>query len=138
VSARRTPQHATLYDFRDVELMHKIVAEANGSKGVTSAELSEALGFDEGDRRPVGIRLAWMKRYGMVLYDDRDQTWRLTAGGGRVIAAQQLSREIEIVDRLPDESMVEVMAHVTSRYRHGQSMLAHLLRREFLYGTQKR
>jgi hypothetical protein len=34
--------------------------------------------------------------------------------------------------------MVEVMSHVTSRYRLGDPVIASLLRREFLFGTQKR
>ena len=130
---------ATLYDFRDIELMFKIAEEVNGSrKGVTTPELADAMGFDEGDNRPVAIRLAWMKRYGMVLFDQNAREWKLTAGGRRVIASQVRANDIAVVDTLPDESMVEVMAHVTSRWRHGNAMLAHMLRREFLYGTQRR
>lgn len=133
------PHGATLFDFRDTELMIKIAEEANGSrKGIATSELAEALGFEEGDNRPMGMRLGWMRKYGMVLFDENERTWRLSAGGRRVVEARVRSREIEVVDKLPDEAMVEVMAHVTSRYRHGQSTLAHLLRREFLYGTQRR
>jgi hypothetical protein len=129
---------ATLYDFRDVDILYRIAEEMNGAKGIPTTEIAELLGFEEGDNRPMGIRLAWMRKYGMVLFDEKDRLWRLSAGARRVIAAREQAREIEVVDRLPDESMVEVMAHVTSRYRHGQSYLAHLLRREFLFGTQKR
>lgn len=135
---RRRPEAASMYDFRDLELMWKIVEEQNGSKGVSAIDLADALGFDEGDNRPIGARLAWMRRYGMVLYDEKEKLWRLSAGGQRVVDAQEKSHKIEIFDELPDESMVDVMAHVTSRYRHGKSMIAVMLRREFLYGTQKR
>src|SRR5262245_41050006 len=132
--ARRRPDAATLYDFRDLELMWKIVEEQNGSRGVSTLDLADALGFDveETSGRPVGMRLAWMRKYGMVLFDERERLWRLSAGGQRVIDAHEKSREIEIFDELPDESMVDVMAHVTSRYRHGKSMIATMLRREFL------
>lgn len=132
--------HATLLDFRDTEIMVRLAEESNGSgKGVTTAQLADALGFEpDGDRRPVGIRLAWMRRYGMVAFSETDRAWRLSPGGRRVIQAQERAAEIAVVDQLPDETMVEVMAHVTSRYRHGQAMLAHLLRREFLFGTQGR
>lgn len=135
---RRSTRHATLYDFRDLDLMLKVAEESNGSKGVSTHELADLLGFDEGDNRPVGIRLAWMRRYGMVAFDEGERLWRLSPGGRRVATAQLRSREIKLVDELPDESMVEVMAHVTSRYRHGRGMLAHLLRREFLFGTRGR
>jgi hypothetical protein len=30
------------------------------------------------------------------------------------------------------------MANITSRYHHGSPMMAHLLRREFLFGTKPR
>ena len=136
---RRRPEAASLYDFRDLELMWKIVDEQqNGSRGVSSIDLADALGFDEGVNRPIGMRLAWMRKYGMVLYDEREKLWSLSAGGARVLDAHERSHEIEVVDKLPDESMIDVMAHVTSRYRHGKSMIAQMLRREFLYGTQKR
>lgn len=140
MSSRRrqtAAKHATLYDFRDLDLLLKIATEANGSKGLTTAELADLLGFEEGDNRPMGIRLAWMRRYGMVAFDEGDRLWRLSTGGRRVATAQIKARQIDVIEKMPDEAMVEVMAHVTSRYQHGQNVLAHMLRREFLYGTQK-
>jgi len=135
--ARRRPEHATLYDFRDSDIMFHLAA-ANGS-GVTSLEMAELLGFDAEDGgRPVGIRLGWMRRYGMVAFDDRDRSWKLSRGGGRVVEAKLRAPELTVVDQMPDEAMVEVMAHVTSRFQRGETMLAHMLRREFLYGTKRR
>ena len=131
-------KHATLYDFRDIDLMFKIREEANGSKGLTSHELADLLGFEEGDNRPIGIRLSWMKRYGMIAFDEGERLWNLSPSGLRVTDAHLKAREIKLLDQLPNESMVEVMAHVTSRYQHGKGMLAHMLRREFLYGTKRR
>lgn len=130
-------RHASLYDFRDIDLMLKIRAETNGH-GIPTSELADLLGFEEGDNRPVGIRLAWMRRYGMVAFDESDRTWSLSAAGERVTRAHIRSSKITAVERLPDEKMVDVMAHVTSRWRHSDPMLAQMLRREFLYGTQRR
>lgn len=130
-------KHATLYDFRDLDLMLKIRAETNGH-GVTSADLAGLLGFDEGDNRPVGIRLAWMKRYGMVAFDDDERTWSLSPAGDRVTSAHVRARSIQVVEKLPDEKMIDVMAHVTSRWQHADPVLAQMLRREFLFGTQRR
>lgn len=130
-------KHATLYDFRDIDLMQKIAAETNGHGGISSVDLADLLGFGE-ETRPVGIRLAWMKRYGMVAFDEQERTWSLSPSGERVVQAKVQARSITVVQKMPDEAMVDVMAHITSRYQHGQPMLAHMLRREFLYGTKSR
>jgi hypothetical protein len=134
--ARRRPTHATLYDFRDSDIMWHL-AEVNG-QGIDTHELAELLGFDaEEGGRPVGIRLAWMRRYGMVVFDDRERTWSLSRGGKRVVDASSLAPTLAKIDELPDEAMVEAMAHVTSRFRRGDSMLGHMLRREFMFGTKR-
>jgi hypothetical protein len=127
--------HATLYDFRDLDLMLKIEEESR----MTSHELAEAVGLGEnGGARAIGIRLAWMKRYGFVSYDEKEHSWALSRGGERVTAAQLSAAKKRALDTIDDEAMVEVMAHVTSRYRLGDPLMAQLLRREFLFGTQKR
>jgi hypothetical protein len=135
--SRRRPEHATMYDFRDLDLMFKIAENSNGD-GIPANELADLLGFDDGDNRPVGIRLAWMRRYGMVAYDDRAKTWKLSEGGERVTRAHLRAPALRTVEKLPDEAFVEVMAHVTSRYHRGDALLGHMLRREFLYGTKRR
>lgn len=124
----------SLYDFRDLDLMLKLAAEGDN---VTTQEFAEALGLDtERGRTGVGSRLAWMRRYGMLLRGD-DLRWSISDGGNRVINARLRATQKQALDKLDDEAMVEVMAHVTSRYQH-DGLLAHMLRREFLYGTAKR
>lgn len=136
MSSRR-PDSANLYAFRDVDIMHRL-AESNG-EGIRSQELAEALGFPaEEGARPVGVRLAWMRRYGMVVYDDEQRSWGLSSSGQRVVQARLLAPELRAVEKMPDEKMVEVMALVTSRFQRGEPMVAHLLRREFAYGTRRR
>jgi hypothetical protein len=134
---RVRPTHASLYDFRDLDLMYRLAESENG--GINSLELAEELGFDaEEGGRPVGMRLAWMRKYGMVVFDENHRTWQLSQGGRRVVSAADRAPALKIVDKMPDEQMVEVMAHVTSRFQRGETMLGHMLRREFLYGTKKR
>jgi hypothetical protein len=130
-------KHASLYDFRDRDIMFRL-DEATANGGVATSELADLLGFEEGDNRPVSIRLAWMRRYGMVVFDDKERLWSLSPSGERVVKAHLRSPALRLVDKMPDESMVEVMAMVTSRYQRGEAMLAHMLRREFLYGTKTR
>jgi hypothetical protein len=94
--ARHKPEyHATVYDFRDADIMFKIADNTNGT-GISSPELAELMGFEAEDgARPIGIRLAWMKRYGMVAYDDKRQA--LEADAGRAACCR----------RAPDRTGVE-------------------------------
>jgi len=127
----------SLYDFRDADIMHRLADASNG--GVTSQEVAEMLGFGaEDSARTVSTRLIWMRHYGMILYDKEHKLWSLSPSGERVIAAQLKAPELRVVEKMPDEKMIEVMALVTSRYQRGEAMLGHMLRREFLYGTKKR
>src|SRR5262245_16095387 len=130
-------KRATLYDFRDVDIMYRL-AEESSNGGVGARELAELLGFEEGDSRSVTIRLAWMKRYGMVAFDEKERLWSLSPSGQKVTEAHLRAPALRAVERIPDEAMIEVMAQVTSRYQRGEPMLAHMLRREFLYGTKRR
>src|SRR5262245_12740792 len=121
--------HATLYDLRDTDIMFKIAENTNG-RGISSGALAELMGFDREDgAQPMGMRLVWMKRYGMVAYDEKEKLWNLTRGGQRVSDAHLLAPELKVVEKMPDEKMVEVMALVTSRFQRGETMLAHMLRR---------
>jgi hypothetical protein len=128
--------HATVRDFRDLDLMFKIAEEP---KGIASLDLVEAVGFDAEDgARPIGSRLAWMRRYGMV-DKNRDDLWQLTRGGSRVLEARLRAPELRRLEELPDEAMIEVMALVTSRFQRktpNGNLLSTMLRREFLFGTQ--
>lgn len=132
--------HATLYDFRDLDLMVKIADVGDELGRISAPDLANEAGLntDNGGSRAMGIRLAWMKRYGFVVYDDKEHLWALSSGGRRVIEAHMKASQQKTIERIPDESLVEVMAHVTSRFRLGDPLNAQLLRREFMFGTQRR
>jgi len=129
---------ATLYDFRDLDLMMRIADDAE--KRLTSKDLAESLGLESeaGGTQSVAIRLAWMKRYGFVEFDGKRRDWALSAAGRRITESRVRAASIKAIEAVPDESMVEVMSHVTARYRLGDPVIASLLRREFLFGTQKK
>jgi hypothetical protein len=128
---------ATLYDFRDLDLMHKLEAEADDEGWVETAHMARALGFDDSARN-ISIRLSWMRRYGMLEFDKQKHVWRLSPGGQRVITARLRAAQKRELEALPAEAMVEVMANVSHRYHFADRMTAALLRREFLFGTQPR
>jgi len=132
-----TKRHASLYDFRDLDLMLKLEAEADDEGWVETEHMARSMGFGD-EKQPIGIRLSWMRRYGMVEFDDKRKMWRLTPGGDRVVHARLKAAQTRSIEALPEEAMVEVMANVASRYHHASPMTAHLLRREFLFGTKAR
>jgi len=134
---RKYREHATQYDIRDLDIMFKI-AENNGS-GATAVDLADVLGFrpEEGAKN-IGIRLAWMQRYGMVVFDDRDRTWGLSKSGRRITGAHLRAPELRVIEEMPDEKMVETMGLVLSRFQRGDSTLGHMLKREFNYTTHQK
>lgn len=136
-SPNSNSRHATLYDFRDLDLMLKIDAEGDRDGWIESGHLARALGFGD-ETNPVTRRLSWMRRYGMLNYDAEKKLWRLSPGGRRVTEARLRSATSRQIADLPDESFIEVMTAVTDRYWKGDPMTAAMLRREFAYGTQKR
>lgn len=130
-------KRASLYDFRDLDLLLKIEAEADDEGWVETEHAARALGFGD-EQRPLGIRFAWMRRYGMLEFDERRKMWRLTPAAERVTEARLRAAASTQIEELPDEVMVEVMSKVTQRYMHGSPLVATMLRREFQYGTQPR
>lgn len=131
------PSHATLFDFRDLDLMLKLDAEADDEGWAETEQMARALGFDD-NQAPISRRFAWMKRYGILEFDEKRKMWRLTDAGRRVTEARVRAATSNGIEKLPDEAMIDVMAKVTQRYWHGSPMLATMLRREFLFGTKPR
>lgn len=129
---------ATLYDFRDIDLMLRLAQEGGEEGWLESNYLAEAVGMRNGDTKAMARRLAWMRRYHMVEYHEQLKMWRLSPGGVRVTTAHLKAAQERTIQAVPDEALVEVMSHVTSRYMLGDPLIAHMLRREFLYGTKPR
>lgn len=123
-----------MYDVRDLDLMLKMRDEQNDQGEITATELAEALGIPQ-DVQAVAIRLAWMRRYGMLTFNPERRGWSLARGGERVVASKLKAAQADRIDDLDDGQMIDVMAHVTTRYRYGDPLIATLLRREFAYGT---
>lgn len=139
--SRNGTRRASLYDFRDLDLMLAMAERGDDEGWCETYDLASSFGF--GDHlQPLGIRLSWMKRYGMV--DHREaksgltSAWRLSAGGWRVIDAKLKATQRNALEKIPDEAMVDVMADITARFHRGDAMLATMLRREFAFGTQRR
>lgn len=122
---------ASIYDFRDLDLMMTLHA----SGGMTSRQLAEAMGIPNAG---IGTRASWMRRFGMLDFDEHSGVWTLSGGGLRVVEAKRRAAALRQVEDVPNEALVDVMSHVTARYRLGDAMLAAMLRREFAFGTSPR
>jgi hypothetical protein len=121
---------ASLYEFRDLDLMMTLAAEGE----LTSGEIAQKLGVDT---HGVAVRSSWMRRFGMFEFDELRKVWTLSAGGQRVVQAKRRAALLQSVEDVPEESLVDIMSHVTARYRLGDPMTGHMLRREFAYGTAR-
>ena len=136
--AKESEYHLSLYDFRDLDLMLQLAKRGDYEGWAETNDIAEAIGMGNGGVQNVGVRFSWMKRYGILEYSGEKKAWRLSAGGRRVVEAHLRAAQAKALATVPEESMIEVMSHVTSRYRHGDPMMAHLLRREFAFGTNPR
>jgi hypothetical protein len=77
-----------------------------------------------------------MRHYGMLERSDKG-LWSLTDAGSRVVWARRRAALLDELASLPSEELIEVMAAVTARYRTGDPMISTMLRREFIFGTQR-
>jgi hypothetical protein len=126
--------HLTVFDWKDTDLM--ALVEQAGESGVSAADLASEMNFNGHDaHRAIGMRFAWMKKFGMLNYDEKHHLWTLTDVAHRVMESQKVAALTKVLKAVPEEAVVEHMAHITSVYRMGDPMIAAMLRREFQYGT---
>jgi hypothetical protein len=123
-----------VYDIRDLDLMLRVADLTS----VTAKDLVKEFGANEDGGQHIASRLAWMRRFGMLSLNEKSREWSLSEGGQRVTKAQMKAVAKSRIESIPDEEMIEVMAHVTSRVRLGDPMTAAMLRREFQYGSRVR
>jgi hypothetical protein len=121
--------------FRDLDLMLKIEHEG-GNDGVEARALAESLGAENGT--VIASRLNWMAQFGLLQFNKEHRLWTVSSSGARVVEAKLRGAASREIDAIPDEALIEVMAHVTSRFKHDDPVMGHMLRREFAYGTRPR
>ena len=121
----------SIREFRDLDILVKL----RESGPILSRDLASELGADE-HGSVIGRRLGWMRHYGMLERND-GSLWSLTDAGKRVVFARKRAALMQELGELPEEELIEVMAEVCARYRLGNPMIATMLRREFVFGTQR-
>jgi hypothetical protein len=129
----------SVYDFNDTEIL-TVLDTAGGGGGLPAVDLSKELGArDDVKGHGMGVRLGFMRKWGMVNQDPKDKVWMVTPGGARVLESRRLATAKKMIQDLPEEEMVEVMAFVCSLIRKQRTererMLGKMLMREFRFGT---
>jgi hypothetical protein len=126
-----------LYAFSDEELLALVKDNLDSEGWVTSAELADAIGLDpdaETRNNAVGIRLAWMARYGVVRRDDEHSglaRWTLT-GRGIVILEATFNKALENeLGKLKGDALWRLTREITGRYGDADQVSANMVRRSF-------
>jgi hypothetical protein len=151
----RGPRDMTLYGIRDAELLGVVddLADENGwttTLGVR-IQLGEPLDLPEtaaGDRQRsgVGIRLAWLKRYGWLESGERvqvdtddergwrwSQAWRLTAMGHALLDNPKLNAAVErALENLNPAQRLALTRELGEGGRTAPGEIRNALRREWV------
>lgn len=128
-----------LYDYSDRELLAMMLDEAGDDGWVNTHDLAAALSIDH--KHPgqcVGIRLSWLKRYGVVQRKDGSPEWRLTRAGLAQALGKLDPEQQAVLDGLSTEQMLTLTGSLTRRYRRVGETAAHLMRREMTAGIYHR
>ena len=131
--------HLDLYAFSDEELLALVKDNLDADGWVTSSDLADAIGVpaeEENRLSGIGIRLAWMQRYGVVRKRSEPPLlptrWTLT-GRGIVVLEATFSKSFEEQLRgLKGEALWRLAREVTGRYGQTDEVSASLVRRSFL------
>lgn len=138
-----------LYDYSDRELVAIIddVADEEGwaSRKSVGQTIFPFVASDEGSDRTkhalrcVAIRLAWLRRYGVL--DKRlvagESEWTLTEEGHRFLRGKLNAAERRVIEALKEDRLVAATSLLTSRYQRSSPVAANLIRREWMYGVHR-
>ena len=150
VLTRGSRESMRLYDLSDKELL-AIIEDVADEEGWASRNDVAAVIFPfvkmEGPRarvqhalRCVGIRFAWLRRYGVLAKRDgksKDSFWRLTSEGRNLLMGELSHLEREALLMLGEERLVAATTMLARHFQAANPIAATLVRREWLYGTQR-
>lgn len=134
----------TLYDFSDEEFLAVLQDQADGSGWAFTSDIAQSIKIDtKHPNNNVGIRLGWLKKYGVVERDERvgsptKGAWRLTRVGEAVVNASFTTAQKNAMKNLGTEQIWEAAKTITDRYVVANAATASLVRRQFLLGHHRR
>jgi hypothetical protein len=88
---------ATIWGMGDTEMLAVVddLADENGWTSTVDVRMQLGENIEEVKHSGIGIRLAWMKRYGWLERSPETGQWRLTAMGHQILDNPTLSRTVE-------------------------------------------
>ena len=152
ILTRHSREQLRLFDLSDRELI-SIVDDVRGEDGwsartdVAAAIFPFVRSAPETDRakhaeRCVAIRLGWMRRFGVLERNPDDGStlsrWRLTEDG-RALRMGTLTRGLATtLHGLNEFALMAAMGALSERYLEAGDVPANMMRREWLYGANRR
>jgi hypothetical protein len=153
MSARRNGRgpgrrDVTIYGISDPEVLGIVddLADENGWATTYGVRLQLGEDVDSHERTGVGIRLAWLKRYGWLESGEREkvdsndprgwrwsQSWRLTAVGHALLDDPELNKTVEnALAKLNPAQRLRVTREMAASAHAGAPEIRTALRRQWL------
>lgn len=136
-----------LYDLSDRELLFRLDDIKDDKSLATSQEVADALGLKGVAARQVAIRLSWLKRFGAVNWREtlrvseetgrkyKIKAWYLTPAGERMIFGHLDTKQKRNLEKIEDDSLIDVIQLLSGRYKGVNKMGRTLLNRQWRSGT---
>lgn len=130
----------TLEEFSDPELLAALVDHADSEGQISSSELADALGLSglKHPRQNVAIRLAWLKRYGIVYRDEKSHRWGLTAIGSTLVNGNLRAGERRLLESLDQDRLYAVVQEVSRSMVGAHDEAATMAARQWRYSLAER
>lgn len=125
-----------LFDYADKELLGVVQDEAGPDGWAWTRDIASGVGMS-GKRKnqSTGIRLAWLKKYGVVELHESGRRWRLTPIG-EVFMNGELSRTAERqLEQMEPGQLYTTARMMTLRLRREAEPVGHMVRREWRRGV---
>lgn len=132
-----------LEDFSDPELLYALEDYADSDGLVSTHGLVEGLGLvaNPNLKHPVSsvaIRLAWLKRYGIVRRDQESGRWGLTEIGQRVMHGRLSAAQKRLVEGLDGDDLLSIVQALGGRVVGASAESAKMAEREWRYSLAQR
>ena len=133
----------SLDEFSDRELMlvvHDLTEKIEPESWTTAWEVAQKVNLGEEGKLHVGIRFAWMRRYGVLEKDPgHPARWRLSAAGREMVAvAKHLSQAQREITKLSNGELVWVSHTLAGRFHRAPDAFANVTRREWQREIKRR
>ena len=139
-------QSLTILDFDDRALLAIVDDEADEEGWAATGDIADKVfgsgGSEERRRhatRCIGIRFAWLQRYGVAERSHPHGSWRLTDAGYALLYGSGKTARIEKEAREAlDADLLHVAMGVGDRYRKADPITQTMMRRAFIYSTGRK